>query len=143
MNYLLFIGSIILGSLFKSYDEIVDNNLKINIYLLYLLQICIIILSILLCNVDILTTFFLSSLSLLYFFSGGQCCIIVCNIVNTKIFILPLFGVVIIVSVVAVIISNSLNCLICGNSSSLCKKIFRNFLIFFVNNYISFSFFTD
>ena len=63
--WLLF--SFIFGSLVKAYDEIVDNNLKINIYLLYLLQICIIILSILLCNVDILTTFFLSSLSLLYF----------------------------------------------------------------------------
>jgi hypothetical protein len=45
MNYLLFIGSIILGSLFKSYDEIVDNNLKINKEYIFFLQIIIIFLS--------------------------------------------------------------------------------------------------
>ena len=45
MNYLLFIGSLILGSLVKSYDEIVDNNLKINKEYIIILQINIIILS--------------------------------------------------------------------------------------------------
>jgi hypothetical protein len=46
MNYLLFIGSIILGILFKSYDEIVDNNLKINKEYIIILQISMIFLSV-------------------------------------------------------------------------------------------------
>ena len=45
MNYLLFIGSLILGSLFKLYDEIVDNNLKINKEYIVILQISIVFLS--------------------------------------------------------------------------------------------------
>ena len=45
MNYLLFIGSIILGIIVKAYDEIVDNNLKINKYYIIALQFSMIFLS--------------------------------------------------------------------------------------------------
>ena len=45
MNYILFIESLILGILFKSYDEIIDNNLKVNKQYIFILQSSIILLS--------------------------------------------------------------------------------------------------
>ena len=58
--------SFIFGSLVKLYDEIIDNKIKINTYLLYLIQICIIILGVLICNVDIYNMCYLCLISLIY-----------------------------------------------------------------------------
>ena len=65
MNYLLFIGSLILGSLFKLYDEIVDNNLKINKEYIVILQISMIFLSVYLYYKDAL---FMVFCIILYYF---------------------------------------------------------------------------
>ena len=58
--------SFIIGILIKIYDEIIDNNIEINNVLFLLIQLCIIVLGILICNADMMCLVYIFYLSIMY-----------------------------------------------------------------------------
>ena len=63
---MLLVFSLIFGALLKIYDELIDNKISINKYLFILIQLCIIILGVLICNTDSLCLVYVFFLSVMY-----------------------------------------------------------------------------
>ena len=63
---MLLVFSLIFGALLKIYDELIDIKISINKYLFILIQLCIIILGVLICNTDSLCLVYVFFLSVMY-----------------------------------------------------------------------------
>ena len=63
---MLLVFSLIFGSLLKIYDELIDNKISINKYLFILIQLCVIISGVLICNADSLCLVYVFFLSVMY-----------------------------------------------------------------------------
>ena len=66
MNIWIILYPFLFGSLMTIYDEIIDNKIEINIFLLYLIQLCLFLFAFITCNQDIICLIYFSFLSTMY-----------------------------------------------------------------------------